>query len=347
MLLAMSGDEIRGSQRAAGRPRVPPGPLADLKALLYELYLAAGTPRLDDIAARVREDGDLAGSPLRDTISRVIGDAVLPGSQADVVAVATVLARVARWDPADAAARARDLWVAARMTVPAWVPLAEVTDPFALEVHRPVQLDDAPAGLSVLPPYVPREHDARLAAVVRASAGGRSGIAVLVGGSSAGKTRACWEALGLLRGATGQWRLWHPPDPGRTEPLLAGVGPRTVVWLNEAQEYLGGPDGELVAAGLRGVLGDAARAPVLVLATLWPEEHDALTRDHGSQAPRWRGGEMPGRGGAGSPGRRRLRRGGAGAAGPGRTWRSGPGAAAVPGRSRHRRGRWPRRSACR
>jgi hypothetical protein len=38
-------------------------------------------------------------------------------------------------------------------------PLGEVTDPFALEVHRPVQPQDAPPGLPVLPPYVPREHD--------------------------------------------------------------------------------------------------------------------------------------------------------------------------------------------
>ena len=78
-------------------------------------------------------------------------------------------------------------------------PLAEVRDPFALEVHRPVLPEDAPAGLPELPAYVPRGHDQVLAQVVRAAAGGRSGIAVLVGGSSTGKTRACWEVLGLLR----------------------------------------------------------------------------------------------------------------------------------------------------
>ena len=84
------------------------------------------------------------------------------------------------------------------VTVAGW-PLEEVTDPFALEVHRPVQPEDAPPGLPVLPPYVPREHDQVLGQVVRAAAEGRSGIAVLVGGSSTGKTRACWEALELLR----------------------------------------------------------------------------------------------------------------------------------------------------
>src|SRR4029077_8937558 len=77
---------------------------------------------------------------------------------------------------------------------PAGRPLAEVTNPFALEVHRPVQPEDSPAGLPELPAYVPREHDIELGSVVQAAAGGRSGTAALVGGSSTGKTRACWEA---------------------------------------------------------------------------------------------------------------------------------------------------------
>ena len=51
-------------------------------------------------------------------------------------------------------------------------PLAAVTDPFALEVHRPVQPEDVPPGLPPLPPYVPREHDQVLGQVVRAAAAG-------------------------------------------------------------------------------------------------------------------------------------------------------------------------------
>ena len=128
--------------------------------------------------------------------------------------------------------------------------------------------------------------------MVRAAAEGRSGIAVLVGGSSTGKTRACWEALRLLRDQEPGWRLWHPIDPSRPDAALRelpGIGPRTVVWLNEAQFYLGAADGglgEQVAAGLRELLRDPARAPVLVLATLWPQFWDGLTaRPEGGADP--------------------------------------------------------------
>ena len=93
--------------------------------------------------------------------------------------------------------------------------LDKVTDPFVLEVHRPMQPEDAPPGLPLLPPYVQREHDELLDQIVHAAAEGRSGIAVLVGGSSTDKTRACWEALALLRDQDPPWRLWHPIDPSR------------------------------------------------------------------------------------------------------------------------------------
>ena len=167
-------------------------------------------------------------------------------------------------------------------TVAGW-PLAEVTDPFDLEVHRPVRPEDAPPGLPDLPPYLPREHDQVLAQTVMAAVQGRSQIAVLVGGSSTGKTRACWQALHLLRDQPEPWRLWHPIDPTRPAAALRdlpAIGPRTVVWLNEAQFYLDvaeGGLGEQVAAGLRELLRHPAQAPVLVLATLWPQFWDTLT----------------------------------------------------------------------
>jgi hypothetical protein len=164
--------------------------------------------------------------------------------------------------------------------------VTELTDPFALEVHRPVAVDSAAADLPVLPPYIRRRHDEDLARVVTRAAGGHSAMAVLVGGSSTGKTRACWEAVHRLPPG---WRLWHPFDPTRPEAVLAElprVGPRTVVWLNETQLYLDTPGdtGERVAAALRTLLTDPRRAPVFVLGTLWPSHWDTLTREGDERA---------------------------------------------------------------
>ncbi|MGW5330708.1 hypothetical protein [Streptomyces sp. NPDC004014] len=148
--------------------------------------------------------------------------------------------------------------------------------PLDLEVHHAIHVADAE---DELPAYVPREHDTDLQHIVRVAQSGKSQMCVLVGESSTGKTRAAWEAIQPL-GAE-EWRLWHPFDPTRAEAALAGlaaVGPRTVVWLNEAQHYLAHPEtGEKIAAALRTLLADTHRAPILVLGTLWPVHWDHLT----------------------------------------------------------------------
>ncbi|MFG1646586.1 hypothetical protein ACGFMK_40460 [Amycolatopsis sp. NPDC049252] len=255
-----------------------------LKDFVYGLYLRADAPTLDMLEAWIAADDDLAGAPDRATVGRIIGDTKVPPSQAGVVAVVVVLARATAMDTAHAAETARGLWQAAWMAAPIGKPLTEVTDPFVLEVHRPIVLDGAD-GLPDLPRYVRRPHDDRLDEIVARAADGKSAMAVLVAGSSAGKTRTCWEALGQLR-AAGGWRLWHPYDPTRPEAALEALdqfGPRTVVWLNETQEYLKGDHGERVAAKVRTLLADTGRAPVLVLGTLWPEYHAELTGDAASQ----------------------------------------------------------------
>ena len=163
-------------------------------------------------------------------------------------------------------------------------PLEEVTDPFVLEVHRPVQPENAPPGLPLLPPYVPREHDQVLGRG-GARGGGRpqrdrgAGRRVLHGqdpGLLGGAGRCCETRT--RRGGCGTRSTRPAPMPLLRE--LPGIGPRTVVWLNEAQFYLDTAEaglGERVAAGLRELLRDPGRAPVLVLATVWPQFWGALT----------------------------------------------------------------------
>ncbi|MGW4758378.1 hypothetical protein [Streptomyces chartreusis] len=151
-------------------------------------------------------------------------------------------------------------------------------DPHALEVHpagpdATVAADTDVPAVRVLPGYVRRGHDQVLAEAVADAGAGRSRMLVLVGASSTGKTRACWEAV-LPLAALG-WRLWHPFDPTRAEAALedlSRVAPRTVVWLNEAQHYLGdGAVGERIAAAVHHLLTSPERGPVLVLGTFWPD----------------------------------------------------------------------------
>ncbi|MET9888431.1 hypothetical protein ABZZ20_36015 [Streptomyces sp. NPDC006430] len=150
-------------------------------------------------------------------------------------------------------------------------------EPHDLEVHpagpgRDASHSDASV-VRALPGYVLREHDQVLADAVQAAAAGRRRIVVLVGTSSTGKTRACWEAVQPL--ADQGWRLWHPFDPTRAQAALEDlcrVAPRTVVWLNEAQHYLGDRTvGEEIASAVHRLLVSPERGPVLVLGTLWPE----------------------------------------------------------------------------
>ncbi|WP_405734971.1 tetratricopeptide repeat protein [Streptomyces sp. NBC_01537] len=252
-----------------------------MKDLLFEVYTAADEPSLDAIAMAIADDDSLLGAPGRDTIRRCISDQSVPTQRADAVAVAVVLARWAGWDTDALAPQIGELWIKARLTTPPGDPLAAVTDPFALGVHHAISTDLLSTGppLPLLPVYVERDHDARLRAIADEAKGGVSRLVILTGGSSTGKTRACWE---LLRYLPGDWRLWHPFDPVPVEAALGAIeriAPRTVVWLNEAQHYLltASDLGERLAAKLRTLLVDPGRTPVLILGTLWPHNWRTLT----------------------------------------------------------------------
>ncbi len=269
----------QGSQRPVPQPQgVTPAPLRDLKDYLYQLYVEAGAPPTQRMAAEIGNDDALPGSPSKATIHRLIGAKELPTGQEDVVSVALLLARGAGRNLDEVQTRVRRMWIAAHLAQPMGTFVAEL-DPFALEVHRAISVPGEES-LPRLPTYVLRDHDRALGAFVDRAIGGESLMITLVGESSTGKTRACWEALGRLPAG---WRVWHPFDPTRPDAALVHlkeVGPQTVIWLNEAQHYLLAPDAktaEGIAAGLRSVLTDRLRSPVLVLATVWPRFWDPLT----------------------------------------------------------------------
>ncbi|WP_328604341.1 hypothetical protein OG943_30360 [Amycolatopsis sp. NBC_00345] len=119
--------------------------------------------------------------------------------------------------------------------------------------------------------YVRRQHDGDFEKVIDRALAGESGLAVLLGNSSTGKTRSAWEQVQRL---PEPWRLWHPTSADELLAELPTVGPRTVLWLNELHRYLYTDDvrrDEAIASWLIEALQNLDRAPVLVLGTLWHE----------------------------------------------------------------------------
>ena len=270
-------------------------------ARLIELHQVAGSPPLESVAARA-----MARRP-RDARWRVTGKRIsdwklgnsVPASADALTAVVRRLIELARakgspgqatvglydeahWQRWWAAASAEPLNSSSTPAVPVGLVGEPVRDqnPIDLEVHAAIDSGAMAAGLDVLPTYIRREHDDWLTEIVADAVDGSSKLAVLVGNSSTGKTRACWEAIQIL---PPEWRLWHPIQPSRPDAAvkaLKKVGPRTVVWLNELNHYLltpGSNQGEHVAAVLRELLRNTNRKPVLIFGTIWPEYWGILT----------------------------------------------------------------------
>ncbi|MFC8174965.1 hypothetical protein [Streptomyces sp. NPDC057325] len=172
----------------------------------------------------------------------------------------------------------RDPTVSARVNV---VRELEAVDALRLEVHPAFETDTRSAALSALPPYIDRPDsvDDELRRQVAGAVSG-SRLVMVIGGSSTGKTRSCWEAV---RAELPDWRIVHPLAPERPAALMsvlqAGVlEPRTVLWLNEANLYLLVKNyAAQVSASLQALLTDPQRGPVLVLGTIWPDFWDELT----------------------------------------------------------------------
>jgi hypothetical protein len=252
---------------------------------VYAIYERASCPALSVVADAIASDDRLDGSPKKDVIGRIIGRGG-PAQLDDVLAVTITMARLGGEDIYGEATRIRQLWMACsepRPEHPARVgrPIPDC-DPLALEVHRAIDLPGHDGVASDLPLYVRRTHDEHLRDVVDEALAGRSRLVTVVGESSTGKTRTCWELVRHIeRRQPGRWWLWHPFDPTRPDAALAQlgrVGAHTVVWLNEAQHYLMTSDpsvGERVAAGLRTLLRGAG--PIIVLATMWPGYWSTLT----------------------------------------------------------------------
>jgi hypothetical protein len=120
-----------------------------------------------------------------------------------------------------------------------------------------------------LPPYVRRQHDELLRAVLDPAVAANR-LVVVRGESSTGKSRAAYEAVA---GRLADWQLDYPLDAGALEARLkAGIPPGTVLWLGELRQYAdGGP-------AVLGHLADLLHGEgLLVITTVWPEQWATYT----------------------------------------------------------------------
>ncbi|MFI6409764.1 tetratricopeptide repeat protein [Streptomyces sp. NPDC050548] len=157
------------------------------------------------------------------------------------------------------------------------VPVVEdVIDRGLIGIHEAIPLPTDTAvdqGLSVeLPTYVPRDIDADLRTALEARSK-TGGFVLLVGPAAAGKTRCAYEAI---RAVVPRWRLFMPGDAATVTELVSSGADlkQSVLWLNETQNFLTGPD-RLKASTIRRLLADVAR-PVILIGTIWPTTYDQL-----------------------------------------------------------------------
>jgi hypothetical protein len=134
-----------------------------------------------------------------------------------------------------------------------------------LGIHSAISVD----GNDDLPTYVERSFDFQLRAVLSARLPDRGNFVVLVGGSSAGKTRSLYEAIYEL---VPNWRLALPSEASDLLGLRTAPPRATVFWLDELQQYLGGRH-SLTSECVRALV----RHGNLVVGTLWPDQYAKWT----------------------------------------------------------------------
>ncbi|MFB6978461.1 hypothetical protein [Streptomyces scopuliridis] len=176
-----------------------------------------------------------------------------------VLPVTRVSARI------DTVARQRELMSAGLYAVSATGRLPRVrdlNDPITLGVHaaEPVVKNGVEDRVA---PFIRRDREADVHAAVT-----RGGFVLIVGESTAGKTRLAYEVLLRLRPN----HAIACPTPSGLSSLLPAVleEKRCVVWLDDLERYLGAQG--LTVTLLAQLLGDGSR-DVLVLATMRAHEH--------------------------------------------------------------------------
>jgi len=139
----------------------------------------------------------------------------------------------------------------------------DVSDAVAAGVHPAAVLEVAGEANRV-PPYITRDFEPELHAALR-----REGFTLLAGESTAGKTRAAFEAMRLLLGGC---RFVAPSSREALPGLLPSLDEAGdyVVWLDDLERFLG--PGGLTLSVLHRLLSPPVRT--VVLATMRSHEYD-------------------------------------------------------------------------
>lgn len=139
----------------------------------------------------------------------------------------------------------------------------DVSDAVAAGVH-PAAVLEVVGEADRVPPYITRDFEPELHAALR-----RDGFTLLAGESTAGKTRAAFEAMRLLRSGC---RFVAPSSREALPGLLPSLDEAGdyVVWLDDLERFLG--PGGLTLSVLHRLLSPPVRT--VVLATMRSHEYD-------------------------------------------------------------------------
>jgi hypothetical protein len=143
-----------------------------------------------------------------------------------------------------------------------------ITDPIRLGVHPAAALARDDGSVDRVPPFVRRDRSAELAEAL-----GRGGFVLIVGDSTAGKTRLAYETL---RSCLPRHTCVVPEGPDALSAAVTAAKQHrpSVLWLDDLERYL-------LAGGLvRTDLDALTTGKVVVLATLRAHERARFSRRH-------------------------------------------------------------------
>lgn len=149
--------------------------------------------------------------------------------------------------------------------------LGRCVDPVTMRVHPAAALEDDPDDR--VPVFVPRDVSVELVSALTPGC-----FVLVVGDSTAGKTRAAFEAIRTLRGP---WRVIEPMDRAAVDTAVRVAQQSRwpcVVWLDDLERFLG--TGGITRAHLEALRHGRARDHCVV-ATMRAEEYARITRAGG------------------------------------------------------------------